>query len=201
MSKVVKCSSCGREIVVAGDPADQVRFDCPYCGTHPSMEDPARLGSGAHTPANPPAGEPALGAETIFHPELAMGASSQAGGTRILTPGDRAAQTPEPQLNVQAFLLVEGALPGQDRKPVTPPKTVIGRQGTDIQLPDEAISTRHLEIVAVDSDFVLRDLGSQNGTYVNGERVHSVRLSDGDRIEIGQTAMIFRSLKVVPFNP
>ncbi|MEO7447853.1 MAG: FHA domain-containing protein, partial [Humibacillus sp.] len=39
----------------------------------------------------------------------------------------------------------------------------------------------------------IRDLGSTNGTFVNGERVSSQRLQDGDRVTIGRTSAIFRA--------
>ena len=38
----------------------------------------------------------------------------------------------------------------------------------------------------------IRDLGSTNGTYVNGERITSEHLQDGDRITVGRTSITFR---------
>ncbi len=75
--------------------------------------------------------------------------------------------------------------------------TVIGRDDdADIVLDDTGISRRHSEIrVTNDGPHLvasLSDLGSTNGTFVNGNRVTSVHLDDGDRITIGRTSMIFR---------
>jgi hypothetical protein len=68
----------------------------------------------------------------------------------------------------------------------------IGR-GTDqdIVLADIAVSRRHVTIQLENGRYRLRDLGSGNGTLLNGERVESVLLSDGDQIEIGNTLMRF----------
>ncbi|MBI5499847.1 MAG: GGDEF domain-containing protein [Deltaproteobacteria bacterium] len=73
--------------------------------------------------------------------------------------------------------------------------TVFGRaSGCDVTVPDEGVSQRHMEIVwGPDGDFELRDLGSLNGTLVNGERVgpEARPLCAGDRILIGHTPMRF----------
>ncbi|WP_244328396.1 DUF3662 and FHA domain-containing protein [Yimella sp. cx-51] len=74
--------------------------------------------------------------------------------------------------------------------------TVIGRDDdVDIVLDDGGVSRRHSEIrVTNDGPHLvasLSDLGSTNGTFLNGERVTSVRLNDGDRITVGRTSMIF----------
>jgi Tfp pilus assembly protein PilF len=68
----------------------------------------------------------------------------------------------------------------------------IGR-GTDqdIVLADIAVSRRHVTIQLENGRYRLRDLGSGNGTLLNGERVDSVLLSDGDQIEIGNTLLRF----------
>ena len=72
------------------------------------------------------------------------------------------------------------------------PETRIGR-GTDqdVVLADIAVSRRHVTIVTEGSRFRLKDLGSGNGSLVNGQRVDSVLLNDGDQIEIGNTLMRF----------
>jgi hypothetical protein len=62
----------------------------------------------------------------------------------------------------------------------------IGRhQSNEIQLPSRAVSNFHAEIVKEDGALVIRDLGSTNGTRVNGERVDRSRVSPGDSIRIG----------------
>jgi len=62
----------------------------------------------------------------------------------------------------------------------------IGRhESNEIQLPSRAVSNFHAEILKEDGALVIRDLGSTNGTRVNGERVDRSRVSPGDSIRIG----------------
>jgi len=74
-------------------------------------------------------------------------------------------------------------------------ETLIGRNPTtDITLLDEGISREHA-IVLFDGDagsFSVEDLQSTNGTKVNGKRVRSATLNDGDEIQIGRTRFQFR---------
>lgn len=60
-----------------------------------------------------------------------------------------------------------------------------------IQILDRIISKSHCQILIEDGAFLLRDLGSMNGTFVNGVRVESAPLRDGDEISLGTTKMIF----------
>src|SRR5262245_47050198 len=64
--------------------------------------------------------------------------------------------------------------------------TVIGR-GTqaDIHIVDDGISRRHAEIVHSGDRILVRDLGSTNGTFCNGERITEYALNDGDKIQVG----------------
>src|SRR5438094_9384523 len=62
----------------------------------------------------------------------------------------------------------------------------IGRgEEADIRLDDEGVSRLHCSLEARGPEAVLRDLGSQNGTYVGGERTQERVLVDGDRVQIG----------------
>jgi len=75
---------------------------------------------------------------------------------------------------------------------------VIGREDdSDIIFDDPGISRRHSEIrVTTDGPRLratVRDLGSTHGTFVNGERVSSQRLEDGDRITIGRTTVTYHA--------
>jgi two-component system, NtrC family, response regulator AtoC len=70
----------------------------------------------------------------------------------------------------------------------------IGRgEESELVLLDGACSRRHAQIVRLGGVHVLRDLGSTNGTFVNGKRVREARLSDGDEIAIGGVRIRFRS--------
>ncbi|MEX1045800.1 MAG: DUF3662 and FHA domain-containing protein [Actinomycetota bacterium] len=79
--------------------------------------------------------------------------------------------------------------------PLTKPVTIIGRQdGLDIVLPDQATSRRHAEIRNDGGSFSVKDLGSTNGTTVNGEPITEQSIEDGDHITIGATELEFRKL-------
>lgn len=75
---------------------------------------------------------------------------------------------------------------------------VIGRdEENDIIFDDPGISRRHSEIrVTTDGPHLtatVRDLGSTNGTFVNGERVSNQRLEDGDRVTFGRTTVVYHA--------
>jgi len=82
--------------------------------------------------------------------------------------------------------------------PVTTGKFVVGRsRECDVRVDDGNVSRRHFELVQDGpTTWVVADLGSTNGTEVNGKRVSGrKRLDDGDRITIGGTELVFgRSL-------
>jgi hypothetical protein len=61
----------------------------------------------------------------------------------------------------------------------------------EVRLPDADTSRRHAKIVCSDGRFVLHDLASTNGTFVNGERIEQRELAPGDRIEIGANTVTF----------
>lgn len=83
-----------------------------------------------------------------------------------------------------------------ERYPLIASMTVLGRDETaDVVLDDPGISRRHCEVrVTQDGPHLvshLRDLGSTNGTFVNGEPAEAVRLTDGDEITLGRTHATF----------
>ena len=68
----------------------------------------------------------------------------------------------------------------------------IGREsGNFVQLDDNEVSRRHAEIRRVEGRFVVGDLKSSNGTYVNNRKVERAELSSGDQIQIGRTVMVY----------
>ena len=71
---------------------------------------------------------------------------------------------------------------------------VLGRsESADVTLEDPYASEFHLRLVAQDGGIVLHDLGSTNGTYVNGRRVNTpMSLSKGDAVQIGKTVLEVR---------
>ena len=68
----------------------------------------------------------------------------------------------------------------------------IGRSGESLPLSDKTISRRHAELTPDGGKWLLRDLGSSNGTYVNGVRLAATRtLQMGDQVRAGTTLIVF----------
>lgn len=68
----------------------------------------------------------------------------------------------------------------------------IGRHpDSDIFLDDVTVSRRHAEVVAAGTGFEIRDVGSLNGTYVNGDRIEAALLGEGDTVQVGKYRLIY----------
>jgi len=90
---------------------------------------------------------------------------------------------------VGSLVLPDGRRYALGEKPV-----VMGRMSDcDIVLADPRSSRQHAEIQPVGHGFVLSDLGSMNGTVVNGTPVREHQLTDGDEIRIGSTVLHFEA--------
>ena len=88
--------------------------------------------------------------------------------------------------NLVTVVVVEGPATGTEVV-VDRGGMVIGRNaGADISLPDDALSGVHAAIELGLAGFRIRDLGSTNGTFVNGSQVQATDLKNGDRITLGE---------------
>lgn len=75
----------------------------------------------------------------------------------------------------------------------------VGRKLTcDIQINDQGVSKEHAVILTVGNDQILEDLGSTNGTQVNGQTVKRQILQNGDVIEVGRYRLKYVSQKAMP---
>jgi pSer/pThr/pTyr-binding forkhead associated (FHA) protein len=73
-----------------------------------------------------------------------------------------------------------------------PEITNIGRAtSNEIFLDDVTVSRMHAKVTKVKKSYILKDLGSLNGTYLNGELVAEISLTDGDELQIGKYRMHF----------
>ncbi len=113
----------------------------------------------------------------------------------VLSPGDRL-RLGDVELTYRAVAAssVRAWLEsGTDRHPLSPQGTTIGRsRDNDVHLADERASRRHARIEREQGAFVIVDLGSANGTFVNGRRIARQVLRDGDEIQIGDSRLYFR---------
>lgn len=70
--------------------------------------------------------------------------------------------------------------------------TTAGRHPqADLFLDDVTVSRRHAEFARVEDGFRIRDVGSLNGTYLNGERVDDGPLANGDEVQVGRYKLAF----------
>jgi pSer/pThr/pTyr-binding forkhead associated (FHA) protein len=82
--------------------------------------------------------------------------------------------------------------------PIDKPNIVLGRSPeTDVTFGNDIdVSRRHAEIKFTDKGPMIHDLGSTNGTYVNGQRITGdVKLNPGDKVKIGNSEFVFRDSK------
>jgi uncharacterized Zn finger protein (UPF0148 family) len=190
------CEECGHEADLTRTVSKNGAWSCPRCGAA------ARLESAEVTP---PTDEPA---DTVFQPALMMesimdeleatpadsaAAAEREPGTETLETDVAALPSPYLQLDVEAYLLILGASPGQERRPLVRAKTTFGRRQADVVLEDPAVSSLHFQIEAFGKEFFLRDLESRNGTLLNGSKVRYSQLLPGDQITAGKTSMTFRT--------
>jgi two-component system, NtrC family, sensor kinase len=94
---------------------------------------------------------------------------------------------------VPALLVIQGRDSGArfDLTNLEGPLSIGRETGNLLQLQDNEVSRRHAEIRRVGGAFVLDDLKSSNGTFVNNRRVERAELTGGDRLQIGRTVMVY----------
>ena len=201
------CDSCGHEMDTARPDAVTRQWRCPKCGAEVRLDstEVQPPSSGSFDISSATAQEPA---DTVFQPGLMMDsimeelkeapvaaelATSTEPGTETMETDPSTLPAPFLQLDVEAYLLILGASPGQERRPLARAKTSFGRQGSDVVLDDPAISSTHFQIEAFGKEFFLRDLDSRNGTFLNGTQVRYSQLLAGDQITAGKTSLIFRT--------
>lgn len=131
---------------------------------------------------------------------VVRGTTVEGGELRRPANGQRAGQASpsptNPRLLVSPPKGTAGEGGGEDGEhafEVTAPVTVLGR-GTDcdLRLVDSGVSRHHAELRFEGNDVVLLDLGSTNGTLVDGWAASRTPLRNGARIEMGHTVLIFR---------
>ncbi|HXF57079.1 MAG TPA: FHA domain-containing protein [Actinomycetota bacterium] len=92
----------------------------------------------------------------------------------------------------QALLVVQRGPNAGSRFLIDKDVTTAGRHPeSDIFLDDVTVSRRHAEFHRKEGRFVVRDVGSLNGTYVNRQRVEEAELANGDELQIGKFRLTF----------
>jgi pSer/pThr/pTyr-binding forkhead associated (FHA) protein len=95
------------------------------------------------------------------------------------------------------FLVLEGVDKGRVFRDLAIPVTIGREEGNALRLNDERVSRYHAKIQVEDSDIILTDLDSTNGTRVNGSAVQIRRLRAGDQVSIGRTMLLFGTMEEI----
>ncbi len=94
-------------------------------------------------------------------------------------------------MSAASFLVLQGIDQGA-RYELDAPEVGIGRGGGNaIRLHDTEVSRAHATVSTVGGAFVLTDLNSSNGTFVNGKAIRTKELRGGDQVQFGRTVMLF----------
>ncbi len=117
---------------------------------------------------------------------------------RVATPGpwdERGLRTVIGELAGMRGYIESWGRAAPELVPLTQQRTLIGRaEASDVRLVDTTVSDLHAIVESYGRSFALRDLGSMNGTFVNGVRlVTERRLRGGDEIRLGEARLYFRS--------
>lgn len=120
----------------------------------------------------------------------AIGAPDEALARTDTPPADLAAVEGLPPGH--ALLIVQRGPTAGARFLLDTERTLAGRHPTaDIFLDDVTVSRRHAEFIAHEGGYVVRDVGSLNGTYVNRQRIDEARLEQGDEVQIGKFRLVY----------
>ena len=90
-----------------------------------------------------------------------------------------------------SFFVIQGRDRGT-RFELEKPVVAVGRDvRNDIHLQDTEISRRHAELRQADESFTVHDLGSSNGTFVNGTAISTHVMQSGDQLLMGRTLLLY----------
>jgi len=118
---------------------------------------------------------------------VAVAAVEAPSTTTIYRPEEPVVAPPPPEPRQTVAVSVNGR-----RIPLVGTRAVVGRsRECEIQLEDGNVSRRHCELVSSGDDWSVVDLGSTNGTELNGKTVDRAPLTNGDRITVGGTDLAF----------
>ncbi len=108
------------------------------------------------------------------------------------TTDSAAAEDPPPEAADSPTLMLRSGSAAGRRYLLDGEKITIGRSlDSDILLDDVTVSRRHAELTRDGGAYVLADVGSLNGVWVNRKRVPAVELADGDEVQIGRYRLTY----------
>jgi len=181
---IVSCTSCGARYQYDESRfgnAETKRLKCSKCTTVFEVRRPA------------PTGDDTLDTHVRGHRKADE--TTKELELRKVKAEEDLAQLPElaplPPSRRYSLAVILGASAGQIY-PITKPRIVMGRGvGCDLQLPDSEVSRRHAVLDIRGDEAVLVDLGSANGTFVDGVRVQKVSIASHQEFNLGTTTLMF----------
>jgi hypothetical protein len=172
--KRIRCTKC-ETVFEVHNPEFALR---PDLRPEPPVANPAPVMFGEITQMRHPGHEPAPPGETTKQYILSK-----------LEPSSRSQSLKLPVGKKVSLAVISGGDSGRNF-PINKPRVVIGRTGADIPLSDAEISRTHSAIEVEDDLVTLVDLGSTNGTFVNGNRIETAVLENYGEFEVGGTTFM-----------
>ncbi len=172
------CPQCGRDI--PSDLAEGAKF-CPFCGSR--IHRPAAELADSTTTFSLPSHHVETPGTAEHEPPADSGRDELDDESRAAVealPGGSAMLVVQRGPNAGSRFLLDNEMVTAGRHP-----------DSDVFLDDVTVSRRHAEFRRSADGFVVRDVGSLNGTYVNRDRVDEVTLSNGDEVQVGKYRLVY----------
>lgn len=148
---------------------------------HPSIETPSRDSIALEEPVESPGSK------------VAMGAGLDGGTAGAVDAGERTSVFSAAKVSTK--LVFSPGTANVEELEIKKPEISIGRgSGCDVVLVDKKASRKHLILRRAGLNFVAVDLGSGNGTFVNGVRITEQELAGDDVLKIGDTEFVFKAV-------
>ncbi len=170
-----------------------------FLDAFPSEEDLRLPAPPPAAPAAPPAPSPVTAAVTPTPPAEAPASAAQPPHAQTAVVAAVAEPEPEPAEGGATRVLplarmVLAKEDGSTEEFRLGAQTLIGRSPeAQIRVSAAAVSRKHAQVVLTPEGYKLVDLGSENGSYVNGTRVQEKVLQNGDRVQIGMARFVYRA--------
>lgn len=125
-------------------------------------------------------------------PSSRSGAHEDEGeSTRITSLSSLESELRARRQQVHAYLVVLAGTNVGEMHKIEGPETIVGRaMSAQLRLNDDGISRRHCRVLSIGGRVIIEDLGSANGTLVNGDMVQHQELKEGDKIRLGANTML-----------
>jgi type III secretion system (T3SS) inner membrane Yop/YscD-like protein len=184
-----QCPACGARVKLSKNaplPPPHAKVKCPSCGSVGELE-AFLMAAGASSEPPKVIEEAAPAAPKAKPPAPSKAPRGADTGTRI---SGSATSLKLPQGLRCTLTVISGPDSGK-KMAISKPRIVVGRNAGDFPLTDEEISTEHCAFEVVGVSCTVKDLGSRNGTFVDGERIDRHQLSTVGEVVVGGSTLLF----------